>query len=76
MLAKCLVGEPRADGELVAGVEHDDLDALVAQDPEPAAAGLRARIVGGDDDRAIPAARIASVHGGVLPLWQHGSSET
>src|SRR4051794_4947389 len=26
--------------------------------------------------RAMPAATIASVHGGVLPWWQHGSSET
>ena len=26
--------------------------------------------------RPIPAARIASVHGGVCPWWQHGSSET
>ena len=26
--------------------------------------------------RAIPASRIASVHGGVRPWWQHGSSET
>ena len=26
--------------------------------------------------RAIPAATIASVHGGVWPVWQHGSSET
>ncbi len=26
--------------------------------------------------RLIPACRIASVHGGVLPSWQHGSSDT
>ena len=26
--------------------------------------------------RAIPASTIASVHGGVCPWWQHGSSET
>ena len=26
--------------------------------------------------RAMPASRIASVHGGVCPWWQHGSSET
>ena len=26
--------------------------------------------------RPIPACRIASVHGGVLPSWQHGSSDT
>ena len=26
--------------------------------------------------RPIPASRIASVHGGVLPSWQHGSSDT
>jgi hypothetical protein len=26
--------------------------------------------------RANPASRIASVHGGVRPVWQHGSSET
>ena len=26
--------------------------------------------------RAKPASRIASVHGGVRPVWQHGSSET
>ena len=26
--------------------------------------------------RRMPAATIASVHGGVLPLWQQGSSET
>ena len=26
--------------------------------------------------RAIPASMIASVHGGVRPVWQHGSSET
>ena len=26
--------------------------------------------------RAMPASRIASVHGGVRPVWQHGSSET
>ena len=24
----------------------------------------------------MPASRIASVHGGVRPWWQHGSSET
>ena len=26
--------------------------------------------------RPMPASRIASVHGGVWPSWQHGSSET
>ena len=26
--------------------------------------------------RAIPASMIASVHGGVRPVWQHGSSDT
>ena len=50
--------------------------ALVAQDPEAAAGGLVGRVVGGDDDAAIPASTIASVHGGVCPWWQQGSSET
>ena len=45
------------------------LDALVAQDPEAAAGGLLGRVVGGRPRRArCPASRIASVHGGVLPL--------
>ena len=35
-------------GELAVG--HHDLDALVAQDAEPAARGLLGRVVGGDDD--------------------------
>ena len=42
--------------------------------PRPAAFG-----VGSSEaitTRAIPAATIASVHGGVRPSWQHGSSDT
>ena len=45
--------------------------------PEPAAGGLLGRIVGGDHDHAaMPARTIASVHGGVWPVWQQGSSVT
>src|SRR5262249_31998183 len=42
--------------------------------PPPATFGNGARIAA--PPRAIPALWIASVHGGVLPKWQHGSSET
>ena len=45
--------------------------------PEPAAGGV---LADGSSEatttRAIPASRIASVHGGVRPWWQHGSSDT
>ena len=47
VLAKRLVEQPRARGELAVGEHH--LDALVAQDPEPASGGLLGGIVGGDD---------------------------
>ena len=65
----------RAAQRLVA-VGDDDLDALVAQDAEPAAAGLLGRVVAGDDDARDPGPRIASVQGGWRPWWQQGSSET
>src|SRR5215218_3600060 len=48
VLAEGLVEQPRAGGQLALG-DHD-LDALVAQDPEPAAGGLLRRVVGADDD--------------------------
>ena len=74
-LRNAWLSQPRAGGELAAG----DVDghALVAQDAQAAArrpsrSGRRRRRRRG----AMPAARIASVHGGVLPWWQHGSSET
>ena len=45
--------------------------------PEAAPGGVLGRVVGGDDDAARSRPRrIASVHGGVVPWWQHGSSET
>ena len=47
VLAERLVEQPRPGGQLAVG-DHD-LDALVAQDPEPAAGGLLGRVVGGDD---------------------------
>ena len=66
MLAEGLVEQPRARGELAVGEDH--LDALVAQDAQAATGGLLRGIVRGDDHaRLIPACRIASVHGGVLP---------
>ena len=62
-------------GQLAVG--DDDLDALVAQDAQ-AAAGRPSRSGRRRRRRRArcPASRIASVHGGVLPSWQHGSSET
>src|SRR5206468_133874 len=48
VLAERLVGQPRAVGELAA--RDIDLDPLVAQDAEPAAGGLLAGVVAGDDD--------------------------
>src|SRR4051812_36373441 len=52
VLAERLVAEPRAGRQLTVG--DDDLDALVAQDPEAAARGLLGRVVGGDDDARDP----------------------
>ena len=48
VLAERLVEQPRGGRELAVG--DDDLDALVAQDPQAAAGGLLGRVVGGDDD--------------------------
>ena len=48
VLAERLVEQAGARGELAVG--DDDLDALVAQDPEAAAGGLLGRVVGGDHD--------------------------
>ena len=48
VLAERLVEQPRAHRRLAVG-DHD-LDALVAQDAEPAAGRLLRRVVGGDDD--------------------------
>ncbi len=47
MLAKRLVEQPRAVGQIAVG-EHD-LDAVVTQDSQAAAGGVRGGIVGGDD---------------------------
>jgi hypothetical protein len=66
VLAEGLVLQPRTAGELAAG--DVDLDALVAQDAQPAPRRLLARVVAGDDDAAMPASRIASVHGRLLAL--------
>ena len=74
VLAEGLVELARAGGELALG--HDDLDAVVAQDPQAAAGGLLGGVVGGDDHAADAGRAIASVHGGVRPSWQQGSSET
>src|SRR3954468_12866817 len=52
VLAEGLVLQPGAGGELAAG--DDDVHALVAQDPETAPGGLRARVVAGDDDAREP----------------------
>ena len=74
-LRKAWLRQRRARGELAVG--DDDLDALVAQDARargrrPSRSGRRRR-----RRRApMPASRIASVHGGVWPWWQQGSSET
>ncbi len=47
------------------------------QNGQAAAIHLGKRVAHRDDDpRDLRAARIASVHGGVLPKWQHGSSVT
>ena len=74
VLAEGLVELARAGGELALG--HDDLDAVVAQDPQAPAGGLLGGVVGGDDHAADAGRAIASVHGGVRPSWQQGSSET
>jgi hypothetical protein len=47
VLAKGLVEQPRAGGQLAVG--HHDLDAFVAQDAQPASRSLLGRVVGGDD---------------------------
>ena len=54
VLAERLVGQPRAARQLVAGVGDADLDALVAQDPQTAAARLLGRVVGADHDAREP----------------------
>ena len=61
-------------GEVVVG--EDDLDPLVAEDPGPRPAALSVGSSLATTTRAIPASMIASVHGGVRPVWQHGSSDT
>ena len=52
MLAKRLVEQAGADGELAVG--HDHLDPLVAQDAEPAPGGVLARVVRGDHHARDP----------------------
>jgi len=52
VLAKGLVEQPRARGELAVG-KHD-LDPFVAQDPEAATGRLLGRVVGGDDHAPDP----------------------
>src|SRR3954471_22548772 len=67
VLAEGLVDQPRAGGDLAVG--DGDLDALVAQDPQPAAGGLLGRVVGADhhagdpggDDRVGARRRLAVV---------------
>ena len=75
VLAERLVEQPRAGGELAVG--DLDLDrprraGSRGRGRTPSRSGRRRRRRRG----AMPAATIASVHGGVLPWWQHGSSET
>jgi hypothetical protein len=74
VLAERLVQAAGRGRELAVG--EDDLDALVAQDPGPRPAAFSVGSSEAITTRAIPASRIASVHGGVRPVWQHGSSET
>ena len=52
VLAERLIDEPRPVGHRA--VQHVHGDSLVAQDAEPPAAGLRRRIVGGDDHPRDP----------------------
>ena len=65
VLAEGLVEQPRAVRELAVG--DDDLDALVAEDPEAAPGRLLVGSSLATTTRRIPAARIASVQGGVRP---------
>ena len=74
VLAKGLVEQPRRRRQLAVG-DHD-LDALVAQDPQAAPEAFSVGSSEATTTRLIPARRIASVHGGVLPSWQQGSSDT
>ena len=74
-LRKGWLSRRAASGDLA--VDRVDLDALVAQDAQAAAA--RPSRVGSSEattTRAMPASTIASVQGGVRPSWQHGSSDT
>ena len=52
VLAKRLVEQPRAVGEIAVGEHH--LDAVVAQDPQAAPGGVLAGVVGGDDHAPDP----------------------
>ena len=51
-LAKGLVEQPRAVGQIAVGEHH--LDAVVAQDPQAAAGGVLGRVVGGDHHAQDP----------------------
>ena len=51
-----------------------DVDAGGAQRGQTLSADEGIGILDPDDGRRIPAAMIASVHGGVRPWWLHGSS--